>query len=461
VSFREGLSWVIRSWEVFLHLHLLAGFAVYILVIGLLRKHLRHAKYRAGSRLRIPFEKLHPPPVTVLIPAFNEGREVFLSVDSVMNSRYPRVEIILLDDGSTDSMIEAVRERYALEPQEIRQEPGLSTTRIISAWKSKSHPRLRVISKEHSGKADTLNLGIDLATSEILVCIDGDSIAVPESIEKVVAKFLDEPNLVALGGSLTPYHAVEQTQGELRIRRREEPLLVGIQIIEYLRSFTSWRTGWSYLDGLLVVGGAFTGFSRKALRDVGGFRKESICEDLEMILTLHQYYGERGIPYHIWNIQDVLCWTRAPDTIERLRRQRIRWMYGALQSLSWHRKMLFNRKHGLLGWLSFPHLVFIEVFAPPIELVGLITFVLAAVTGLLSIYSVFAFGLLVYALTGFYSWYALAINDAYVLGFPSLKQILRLGWIGLLEPAGYRQRDAYWRLIAWWRFIRGKHVRWK
>lgn len=121
---------------------------------------------------------------------------------------------------------------------------------------------------------------------------------------------------------------------------------------------------------------------------------------------------------------------------------------------------MFNKKSALIGWFSFPHIVFIEAFAPVIELLGLLSLWLCIALGLLSYSSFLIYGLLIYAITGFYSWYAIATNDNYISSFNSLKQILRLGAIGLIEPIGYRQRDAYWRMIGWWRWLRGKPIRW-
>jgi cellulose synthase/poly-beta-1,6-N-acetylglucosamine synthase-like glycosyltransferase len=248
--------------------------------------------------------------------------------------------------------------------------------------------------------------------------------------------------------------------GQIHRKRTNASILVGVQIIEYLRSFTAWRTGWSYLNGLLIIGGALTVFKKEAVLKVGGYRTDALCEDLEIILALHEYHLFHNLPYKIWNIPEVICWTRVPKTTSDLKRQRIRWMWGALQSLSWHKQLMFSQKNKLIGWISFPHIVFIEAFAPVIELLGLMSLFACALTGLLSFSSCLIYGLLIYALSGFYSWYAIATNDHYINSFHSLKQILRLGAVGLIEPIGYRQRDAYWRMIGWWRWLRGTETKW-
>ena len=185
-----------------------------------------------------------------------------------------------------------------------------------------------------------------------------------------------------------------------------------------------------------------------------------MTEDLDLILSLHEYHLTNNIPYHIWTVPDVICWTRAPKTLETLKSQRMRWMYGALQSLNKHKKLAYNKKSFLIGWISFPHFIFIEAIAPIIELLGIICMITAAVTGILSYQAVLVYACLVYAFVGLMSWYSLAINNHFIYSFQSLHQVLRVGLIGLLEPIGYRQRDAYWRMMAWWYWLRNKSLNW-
>lgn len=453
-------SQIVRFLEYFFHAHLLIALITYAVVAALLRKHLRHLKYRSISHEKVPFEKFKAPKISIIIPAHNESEGIVESVNAALATDYPNYEIIVVDDGSIDKTLSFLRQHFNLESYKLPPCHSLSNTALRSALQSKTHAHLRVIQKEHTGKADSLNVGIQYSTGEYICCIDSDSIITPDAIRKLVAKFINEPNLVALGGAIAPSNEIVIRHGKVERKRTSQPIFVGVQIIEYLRSFTSWRTGWSYLDGLLIIGGALTVFTKDALMKVGGYRTEAYCEDLEIILSLHEYHLKHNLPYKVWTIPEVICWTRVPKDKVGLKKQRIRWMWGALQSLSWHKGLMFNRKSPLIGWFSFPHIVFIEAFAPVIELLGIISLWVCLILGLLSYPSFLIYGLLIYAITGFYSWYAIAINDNYISSFNSLKQILRLGAIGLIEPIGYRQRDAYWRMIGWWRWIRGKPIGW-
>ncbi|QWD90230.1 glycosyltransferase family 2 protein [Polynucleobacter sp. MWH-Braz-FAM2G] len=453
-------SQVVRFMEYFFHAHLLIALATYIVVAALLRKHLHHLRYRSISHEKVPFEKLNAPKISVIIPAHNEALGIVESVNAALSIDYPNYEIVVIDDGSSDQTLETLKEHFQLAEYSLTHCTNLSKSIPLSAFSSTTYPRLRVIQKTHTGKADSLNVGIQYSSGEYICCIDSDSIITPDALRKLIIQFINEPTLVALGGAIAPSNEIVIKNGEVRRKRNSQSIFVGVQIIEYLRSFTSWRTGWSYLDGLLIIGGALTIFNKEALIRIGGYRSEAYCEDLEIILSLHEYHLKNNLPYKIWTVPDVICWTRVPKDKVGLKKQRIRWMWGALQSLSWHKKLMFNRKSLLIGWFSFPHIVFIEAFAPVIELLGIVSLWVCIVLGLLSYTSFFIYGLLIYAISGFYSWYAIAVNDSYISSFNSLQQILRLGAIGLIEPIGYRQRDAYWRMIGWWRWLRGKPISW-
>jgi cellulose synthase/poly-beta-1,6-N-acetylglucosamine synthase-like glycosyltransferase len=450
----------IRGAEYFFHIHLLLALITYGCLALLLRKHLKHIQYRLLSIHHVPFEKIKSPKVTLVIPAFNESKGVLDSINAALSSDYPNFDVIVLNDGSIDETLNIILNTYEMVKSDENPSSILSTTKIFNVYQSEKYKNLKVINKAHSGKWDTMNWAFGYSNSDYICGMDADSIITPEALRKMMVKFIDEPNLIALGGAIIPSNEVIIQNGKVARKRTAQPLLVGIQIIEYLRSFTSWRTSWSYLDGLLIIGGALTVFKRNAVVNVGGYRKDSICEDFEIILSLHEYHINYHIPYHIWTIPDVICWTRVPVTRAQLKKQRIRWMWGALQSLTWHRSLAFTSKSRMIGWFSFPHLIFIETAAPIIELVGHICFLAAILYGLLSYPSLIIFGILVYMITGFYSWYSLAINDYYMSSFTSLWQIIRLGLFGLIEPLGYRQRDAFWRMIGWWKWITNKKVEW-
>ncbi len=455
------ISSSIHGVEIFFHLHLLFAFLTYLLIAILLRKHLKHIRYRALDTQRVPLEKFNCPKITIAIPAHNEMHCILDTVHAALSSDYPHFDVVVLNDGSNDNTLALLIDHYQLHKISPLPTSSMSDCQVKAMYQSIQDARLKVIDKVHSGKWDSLNFLFGYSDAKLICGLDADSVILPNALSKMMVKFIDAPDLIALGGAIIPSNEVMIQQGKIKRRKTKQSVFVGLQIIEYLRSFTSWRTGWSYLDGLLIIGGALTVFNKDAVIKVGGYRQGSICEDFELILTLHDYYINHQLPYHIWTIPDVICWTRVPVTRAQLKKQRIRWMWGALQSLNWHRNLAFSLKKPMIGWFSFPHIIFVETLAPVIEFIGHLCFILAVIYSLLSFPSLLLFGLLVYLITGFYSWYSLAINDYYMHSFNSIWQIVRLGMMGLIEPLGYRQRDAYWRMLAWWQWLNKKPVDWR
>lgn len=447
----------IRGFESFLHLHLLLALLVYTFILVSQRKHFKHLKVQSFSKDKVPFDLINAPRVTVLIPAYNEGSALFDTIEAAISSDYPNLEVVVIDDGSTDDTFALVRDNYKLSA--ILGNEDQSSR--ISLYSSERVPKLRLINKPHTGKADSLNTGIKNSTGEFICCLDGDSIILPDSLPKLITKFINEPSLVALGGAIAPSNQLS-IRGQTIVRHEARSnLLERIQVVEYLRSFTLWRTGWSYIDGLLIISGAMTVFTREALLNIGGYNSDTDTEDLDVILRLHQYYCYLQRPYHIWTIPNVICWTRAPRTLKQLRSQRIRWMVGALQCITKNRRLLCTNQNVVLGWFALPHLIFIEVFAPVIELVGLCSLLASAFVGVLSYQSVIIYGFLVYALTGFYSWNSIYAADIYFKNFSTLAEDLKIGLVGLVEPIGYRQLDSVWRMIGWWKWLRNSRITWK
>lgn len=460
MSIQSNVSEAVRLFETVLHVHLLAAFLVYVFILLTQRKHFERLKIKTYSKDQVPFSKLASPKVSLIIPAHNEGNKLVDSVEAALSADYPTLETIIVNDGSQDDTLSIIQEHYQLIATERPRISALSDSEAVCVYSSLIDPRLILIDKPHTGKSDTLNLGIDYAAGSLICCMDGDSIMLPDSLPKLVTKFINEPNLIALGGAVAPSNQLSIRDGRIVRQEAKSSLLEKIQVVEYLRSFTLWRTGWSYVDGLLIISGAMTVFSKDSLTKIGGFKSNTVTEDLDIILRLHEYYCSRGEPYHIWTIPNVICWTRTPKTLSQLRRQRIRWMIGALQCISQSKILLCNNRNRVLGWFALPHLLIIEIFAPVIELVGLLALMASAGAGILSYQSAIVYGFLVYALTGFYSWNSIYAADIYFKNYSSLLDDFRVGVVGLLEPIGYRQLDSIWRMIGWWKWLTNKRVDW-
>jgi cellulose synthase/poly-beta-1,6-N-acetylglucosamine synthase-like glycosyltransferase len=231
--------------------------------------------------------------------------------------------------------------------------------------------------------------------------------------------------------------------------------LTGIQTVEYLRAFLFGRLGWNRLGGNLIISGAFGLFRREAVFDAGGYNAATVGEDMELIAAIRRRAAERGSPNPIGFVPDPIAWTEVPATLRTLGRQRDRWHRGLADVLWRHRRVLGNPRYGVLGTVVAPVFVVVELLAPVVEALGLVTVALAL--GLDALDWTFALTLLCVT----YGWAVLLSLLAIMLEEFSFRRVGGLGDRVLLllwafaEPLGYRQLTVVWRLRGLVSWLRG------
>jgi cellulose synthase/poly-beta-1,6-N-acetylglucosamine synthase-like glycosyltransferase len=210
------------------------------------------------------------------------------------------------------------------------------------------------------------------------------------------------------------------------------------------------------MNGLLIISGAFGLFRRDALIAVGGFRTDTVGEDMEVVVRLHRLFRERGEKYRIVFRPDPVCWTEVPEQIETLARQRNRWQRGTLQTLTRHRHMMLNPRYGVVGVFAVPFFVIFEALAPAIELAGYLVTAGAIALGWID----WRFAELLFLAAVVYgaliSVAAVILEEVSYRRYPRLTDLLRLSMYGVLENFGYRQLTLWWRLRGSIDFLRGR-----
>jgi cellulose synthase/poly-beta-1,6-N-acetylglucosamine synthase-like glycosyltransferase len=226
------------------------------------------------------------------------------------------------------------------------------------------------------------------------------------------------------------------------------------QVVEYLRAFFAARSGWSAVNGLLIVSGAFGLFRKDAVVAAGGYRTDTVGEDMELVVRLHRAMRDQRRPYRIAYVPDPVCWTEAPETARVLRKQRRRWHRGSTETLFAHWRMVGNPRYGPVGMLALPALLVFEVLGPVIELSGYGVAVSAWATGTLDARTL-AFFLAVAVLYGlFLSVTAIALEDLAAGRHPGWGELGRVLAFAVLENAGYRQLLHLWRMEGFWQLLR-------
>jgi cellulose synthase/poly-beta-1,6-N-acetylglucosamine synthase-like glycosyltransferase len=321
---------------------------------------------------------------------------------------------------------------------------------------STRYHNLRVLDKENGGKADSLNAGANLSQNTLVCCVDADSILQPDSLIRVVQPFLEEPATIATGGTIRIANGCKMEGSfitKIELPKKTLPL---IQVVEYLRAFLFGRLGWSPLNALMIISGAFSVFRREALMEVGGYNTHTVGEDMELIVRLHRHNRLLGRKYRITFVPDPICWTEAPEDLKTLKNQRIRWQRGLAESLAINKQLLFHPKSGLVGWLAFPFMLFFEMLSPCVELSGYIFMITGFLFGFVSETPFIAFMVITIGMGLLLSINALLLEEMSFQMYTKVSDIFRLLGALLIENLGYRQLTLFWRIqgLFQWAFKR-------
>jgi cellulose synthase/poly-beta-1,6-N-acetylglucosamine synthase-like glycosyltransferase/peptidoglycan/xylan/chitin deacetylase (PgdA/CDA1 family)/spore germination protein YaaH len=282
------------------------------LIIGLLA---------LAEKLR-PAPQDHPdykPKVSVLIPAFNEEAVIVETVRAALSSEYPKLEILVVDDGSVDRTAELVREYFGRDS------------------------RVRLLMQPNSGKPSALNHALSEATGDIVVSIDADTVVDSEAIPRLIRHFAD-PKVGAVAGNV-------------KVMNRNS-WITRWQALEYITSQNLEKRAFDLLNCIPVVPGAAGAWRADLLRSHGGFSGDTVAEDTDLTMTIRR---------HGWKIlydEDAIGRTEVPETVDALVRQRFRWTFGTLQAVWKHRDTAGKLRYGTLGWIAIPNIFLFQIILP-------------------------------------------------------------------------------------------------
>jgi cellulose synthase/poly-beta-1,6-N-acetylglucosamine synthase-like glycosyltransferase len=395
------------------------------------------------------------PPVTVCVSAYNEAETIVDSIRAMLNLQYPRHEVALTNDGSTDATLERLIAGFELRRVNQPLRPGIATAPIRGVYRSDIHPNLVVIDKVNAGRSDGLNAAVNAATSPLICCVDADSILEPDGLVAAVRPFVERPATVAAGGIIRVANGCRVEKGHvMQVALPRQPLAM-FQTVEYFRAFLAARTGWSAINGLLIISGAFGVFRRAAVVEVGGFAPDSIGEDFELCVRLHARARDERRPYRLEFVPDPVCWTEVPTRLRELGGQRNRWHRGLVDTLWRHRRMIGNPRYGAVGTLSLPFFVAFEFLGAFIETLGYVTVVVSLVLGVVNVsFAVVFFAVAV--LSGvLLSLAAVLLEDLAFRRFERHGDLLKLVAYSVAENFGYRQLMTGYRVRGFFAYLRG------
>lgn len=398
------------------------------------------------------------PPISLLVPGYNEELSIVQSVRSLLSLQYPAFEVVVINDGSKDGTLRVLKEAFALVETERFYDTPCPHQPIRAIYASPTQPRLVVVDKENGGKADALNAGVNVSRAPVLCAMDADSLLETDALLRACRPFIDEPEkTIAVGGTIRIVNGCRVSGGrvlEVRAPRRSLPL---IQTVEYLRAFLMARLAWARIGCLMVISGAFGLFSRAAVIEVGGYSLGTVGEDMELIVKLHRRAREKKRDYRIGFVPEPVCWTEAPEDMAVLARQRARWHRGTLETFAKHRDMLFNPRYGRVGFIGMGHVLLTDVLGPIIEVIGYFLVPILWGLGILSTDYLLAFIAVTFSMGVVVSVGALALEEMELRRFPRGRDLWLLFATSIMENFGYRQLSNFWRLRGLWQWTQKSH----
>ena len=388
------------------------------------------------------------PPVSIVVPAYNESVGIVESIRSMTMLNYPRFEIVVVNDGSTDSTLERVIEHFEMVAVPMPFRPSIETEQVRQVYHARLPISLTLVDKANGGRADALNAGINIARypyvllTDADVLIDGDALV--NSMRHVAE---DRTRTVGVGGNVRPLNGSTIRHGHVVEAELSKGWLERLQMLEYVRSFVGARPGWSSINSLIFLSGAFGIFLRQAVIDVGGLTPGHFGEDLDLSMRIHRLYRRLKKPYRMVYAPSAVVWTEVPVTRHVLRRQRIRWHRGLMRAMWDFRSSLFNPRHGPIGMLGWPAMFLFEFLAPIVEFIGYLVVPVALVYGGISLTPVLLLLLIAFMAGALTSLLTLSLDERFGY-FNKLMEALTLLGLVFVENLGLRQQTVWWRIRA-------------
>jgi len=402
--------------------------------------------------------------VSIVAPAYNEGLTIISNVKSLLSQEYPKFEVIIINDGSTDDTLEKLIKEFELVKVDFFYIEKIKTEPVRGHYRSTNpiYNKLLVVDKENGkSKADASNAGINSTKYSLFICTDVDCILRRDTIAMLVKPFLEsDKKVIAAGAALRISNSCTFKEGMLYESHYPDNFFARFQELEYIRSFIFGRMAWSKLNGLLLVSGGLGIFDKDTVIAVGGYWNKSLGEDLELITRMRTYMHEEKKEFEIKYIPESLCWTEVPDDKKIFLRQRVRWARGLIQTLFIHRKLFLNPKYGKTGLIAFPYYVFCEFLVPILEIIGLIFILL----------NIYFFGInlpfLIIVTTSVYSFYVLITLISIFLDqmihkqYSNLKEVITLILMVFIEPFIYHPLSVYASIKGYTHYLINKEKNW-
>jgi cellulose synthase/poly-beta-1,6-N-acetylglucosamine synthase-like glycosyltransferase len=406
----------------------------------------------------------HTVGVSIVAPAFNEETTIVYNVKSLLFQEYPKFEVIIVNDGSTDSTLELLIKEFSLVKVDFFYLEKIPTKLVRGHYKSTNpiYSKLLVVDKENGkSKADASNSGINSAKYNLFLCTDVDCILRKDTIAMLAKPFIENTEkVIATGAAIRISNSCEFKDGMLYKSHYPDNFFARFQELEYIRSFLFGRMAWSKINGLLLVSGGLGMFDKETVIEAGGYWHKSLGEDMELITRMRKLMHDKKEKFLIIYIPESLCWTEVPGSLTVFLRQRVRWARGLVQTLYLHKSIFLNPRYGITGLIIFPYYVFFEFAVPILEIIGLIVLIIDI------LFFDINYNFLLIASSFVYLFYititlvSIFLDQVIYKHYSGIKEVITLIIMVFIEPFVFHPLNVFASLKGYWHFLKQKEQSW-
>lgn len=437
--------------------HLLMNAFNTVLLLVCLRIAIRYVRKKRGRIDHAALPTCAVPPLTLIKVAYCEAGSIVESIQSLLDLNYPDYELVVIHDGSKDDTLKKLVEAFELKCQDCIYRRILPTLGSIRGfYVNPQFPRLIVVDKDHSGKADSLNVGINVAHNPYFCAVDVDTLLERDALLHLVRPILQDPDrIVASSGIIRIANGCTVRNGQVVEVKLPVDALSMFQIVDQIRCMLFGQIGWTILHCLW---GSFTSVSlcqKKAVLKVGGYDNRSVRPDTDLLTRLQGLVLERVRHAQIVMIMDQVAWARSPRQFRALAKRRRHWHQGLMETLLAHFQAFGHLKYGVSKLLILPAYTIMKLLGPIVEIVGYLTVGLGWILGIWTGQGVAWFIFLVFFYGTFLSVSSILLEQITYQRYPNWSQFFRLFLYAAMENFGYRQMNSWWRLQAVVQFVFG------
>lgn len=405
------------------------------------------------------------PKVSIIASAYNEERTVVENVNSLLKVYYPKFDVIIVNDASTDKTLERLIDEFKLVETPYTNTNRVPSKPIKQVYRSTIHDNLYVVDKEHGGrKSDGINAGINVTDAPYFVNTDVDCLVEPMALYRMMWHVVNSHTpMIGVGATMLMVNGCKVEEGRVTEPAVSWNPFPWYQQLEYMRSFLLGKMGWSAINTLPNISGGFGLFDTEVVVKSGGYDPTSMAEDVDMLLRMVTYMENSGQEYRVGQVPQVCCWTEGPFSPRTIYRQRKRWGRGMCEIISHHWSLFFNPSYRRFGIFTLPYIFLFEFIAPILEFSGLIFMfwlVLASkvnwTTAFVIFGMIYVFALLISMITLIFDYTTRSVKWKRT-GWTYLKLMLA----GATEPFIYHPIITFCTLMGYLNFLRQRTAEWK